>query len=102
MKKREAVVSFFTREQVAQILQVNPMTVYRMIQRGQLKAYKFGTDLRISEKDFNQFLQQSLIRAKGEATNAPRTPKPRKNPKMATQRPEKRHVTHKKPAKRSK
>ena len=57
------------------------MTVYRMIQRGQLKAYKFGTDLRISEKDFNEFLQQSLIRAKGKATkpralqNLVKTPK---------------------------
>lgn len=101
MKKRKAAVSFFTREQVAQILQVNPMTVYRMIQRGQLKAYKFGTDLRISEKDFNEFLQQSLIRAKGKATNTPRSPKPRKNPKMAAQRAAKRHIAHELSAKRS-
>lgn len=96
-----AKLSFFTREQVAQILQVNPMTVYRMIRRGQLKAYKVGTDLRISEEDFNQFLKQSLIQAKPSSTTSS-VSKPRKSPKMAKQTPVKDSLTHKKWARRSK
>lgn len=101
MKKQLAKLSFFTREQVAQILQVNPMTVYRMIQRGQLKAYKVGTDLRISEEDFNQFLKQSLIHAKA-TTSTLSVSKPRKSPKTAQQTPVKDSLTHKKRARRSK
>lgn len=100
MPKQKNNLLFYTREQVAQILQLHPMTVYRMVQRGELKAYNFGTDMRIREEDFNEFLKRSLIRP-GMGKSIQPTVKPRKTPKMAKQRPTKKMLANKK-IKRSK
>ncbi len=52
-------MNFLTPEQVASILQVNKMTVYREIKRGKLKAYKFGKEFRISDMDFEAYLHNA-------------------------------------------
>lgn len=94
MPKQKNNLSFYTREQVAQILQLHPMTVYRMVQRGELKAYNFGTDMRIREEDFNEFLKRSLIQP-GAGRSARSVAKPRKTPKMAKQKAVKKGVASK-------
>ncbi|MBR3631614.1 MAG: helix-turn-helix domain-containing protein [Elusimicrobiaceae bacterium] len=52
-------MKFLTSEQIAHILQVNKMTVYREIKRGKLKSYKFGKELRIRNSDFEAYLQDA-------------------------------------------
>ncbi len=101
MAKQKRDLCFYTREQVAKILQVNPMTVYRYINDGKLKAYNIGSDLRISEADFNQFLQKALVQAKPKKSPKKAT-KPRPAAKTAKQTASKKTVVRKKYSKRSK
>lgn len=53
---------FFTTKELAEKLRVNIMTIYRYINAGKLKAYKFGKEFRIDEKEFNKFLQKSKVK----------------------------------------
>lgn len=48
---------FYLTEEVAAMLRVSTMTVYRAIKAGKLKAYKFGKDWRIGKHDFDAFLK---------------------------------------------
>jgi len=49
---------FYKAEDLAEKLDVNIMTIYRYIKASKLKAYKFGKEYRILEKDFNSFLKE--------------------------------------------
>lgn len=55
MKKSE----FYTAKELAEKLRVNIMTIYRYIEAGKLKAYKFGKEFRIDEKEYNKFLNKA-------------------------------------------
>ena len=46
-----------TSKQVAQILQVHPLTVLKYIKAGKLKGIKLGRVWRFREKDVEQFLE---------------------------------------------
>ena len=48
---------FYKAEDLAELLEVNIMTIYRYIKAGRLRAYKIGRDFRIGKKDFNAFLK---------------------------------------------
>jgi putative molybdopterin biosynthesis protein len=48
---------FYTAQELADKLEVNIMTIYRYIEAGKLKAYKFGKEFRIEAKDFEDFLK---------------------------------------------
>ena len=48
---------FFTVDEVAEKLQLNPETIRRYIQAKELEAYKFGKNYRIEEKELNRFLE---------------------------------------------
>lgn len=48
---------FMTVKEVAELLQLNRMTIYRYIRAGKLTAYKVGKDLRIKKEDFDKFLE---------------------------------------------
>ena len=51
---------YFTPDQVAEMLRVHLMTVYRMIKDGRLGAHKIGTrTLRITRKDIDDFISRS-------------------------------------------
>ena len=52
MEQREA----YTREEVAQMLGVNPRTVTREIQRGNLKAFNVGRAVRITRRALMEFM----------------------------------------------
>lgn len=52
MEKRE----FLTAEEVAEMLKVNIMTIYRYIKAGKIKAFKLGKNFRIEKKEFDRFL----------------------------------------------
>ena len=48
---------FLTVKEVAQILQLNVLTVYVYIRNNLLEAFKFGRYYRVDEKDLEQFIQ---------------------------------------------
>jgi putative molybdopterin biosynthesis protein len=48
---------FHTVEDVAKILDVSPMTVYRYIKAKRLTAYKIGKEYRVSKADFESFME---------------------------------------------
>ena len=52
MKEKE----FYRAEDLASLLEVNIMTIYRYIKAGRLKAYKIGRDFRIDKVEFKRFL----------------------------------------------
>lgn len=52
MEKQE----FLTAEEVAEMLKVNIMTIYRYIKAGKIQAYKLGKNFRIEKKEFERFL----------------------------------------------
>jgi excisionase family DNA binding protein len=48
-------------EEVAQILKMDEETVRRWIRNKQLKAYRFGRDLRIRRDDFDKFVKERAL-----------------------------------------
>ena len=52
MEKHE----FLTAEEVAEMLKVNIMTIYRYIKAGKIRAFKLGKNFRIEKKEFDRFL----------------------------------------------
>jgi excisionase family DNA binding protein len=58
MKKKEK--PFYKADELAKVLEVNVMTIYRYIKSGKLKAYKLGKEFRIERTEFERFLKMSL------------------------------------------
>ena len=48
---------FFTVDEVAEKLQLNPETIRRYVRSGELEVYKFGKNYRIEEKELYRFLE---------------------------------------------
>lgn len=55
---------FLTVEEMASILKVVPMTVYRYLKAGKLQAYKFGKEYRVYESDFKAFVASCKVGVK--------------------------------------
>lgn len=49
---------FYKAEDLAELLQVNIMTIYRYIKRGHIKAYKIGREYRVDNTEFQEFLKK--------------------------------------------
>ena len=47
---------FYKAEDLAKLLEVNIMTIYRYIKAKRLTAYKIGRDFRIDKAEFQRFL----------------------------------------------
>ncbi len=58
MKERE----FYKADDLAKLLEVNIMTIYRYIKAGRLKAHKIGRDFRIDKNEFQMFLKNSATK----------------------------------------
>lgn len=50
--------TFYRAEDLAELLEVNIMTIYRYIKAGRLKVYKIGRDFRIDKNEFVTFLKK--------------------------------------------
>lgn len=48
---------YYTAQEIADILKVDYMTVYRWIRAGKLEAYQLEKHYRIKESDFQKFLE---------------------------------------------
>jgi putative molybdopterin biosynthesis protein len=58
MKEKE----FYKAEDLAKLLEVNIMTIYRYIKAGRLTAYKIGREFRIDKNEFQAFLKKVSTR----------------------------------------
>lgn len=50
--------SSLTPEEVAAILKISKLTVYEMVKRGELPAYRIGRKIRIEQKDVDAYIRQ--------------------------------------------
>jgi excisionase family DNA binding protein len=60
------VIEFFTVTQVADLLQLNPMTIYRMVTRGELPFFRIGRLKRFRRREIEEFLEQCRISSTSE------------------------------------
>ena len=54
-------VSFLTVAEVAKIMRVSKMTVYRMVHAGELPAVRVGRSFRVPESAVEDYLRDSFI-----------------------------------------
>lgn len=50
---------FYTAKELAEMLSLNVMTIYRYIDAGKLKAYKIGKEFRIERVEFERFMNKA-------------------------------------------
>ncbi len=62
-QSRPARAGFLTVAEVASLLRVSNMTVYRIIQAGQLPAVRVGKSYRITEDDVDRYLADRYTEA---------------------------------------
>jgi len=55
---------YYTTQEIADILKVDYMTVYRWIRAGKLEAYQLQKQYRIREADFQKFMEASKANKK--------------------------------------
>ncbi len=53
--------NLLTPEQVAEILQINVLTVYSYIKRGEISAIHLGRSYRIAPEDLNHFIEINRV-----------------------------------------
>jgi excisionase family DNA binding protein len=53
--------------EVAQIMRVSNMTVYRLIKSGQLAAIRVGKNYRIRRRDVDRYLSERAVRNESES-----------------------------------
>jgi excisionase family DNA binding protein len=56
-------VRFLTIAEVASVMRVSKMTVYRLVHNGELPAVRVGRSFRVSEKDVDEYLKSSFFQA---------------------------------------
>ncbi len=56
---------YYTAQEIADILKVDYMTVYRWIRAGKLEAYQVQKQYRIKESDFNKFMEAKKVSNEG-------------------------------------
>lgn len=61
MTNPDSSTVWLTVEEVATRLNLSRMSVYRLVQGKEIKAYKFGRAYRISPEDFDEFIKKSQI-----------------------------------------
>lgn len=52
--------------EVADVMRVSNMTVYRLIKSGQIGAIRVGKNYRIRESEVDRYLQERSVQAEGE------------------------------------
>ncbi|MGH3413626.1 MAG: helix-turn-helix domain-containing protein [Marmoricola sp.] len=56
-------VKFLTVAEVATVMRVSKMTVYRLVHNGDLPAVRVGRSFRVREDDVNEYLKTSFFDA---------------------------------------
>jgi len=60
---RETGLDFLTVGEVARLMRVSNMTVYRLIRSGALEALRVGNRYRVRESDVHKYPDETYIRA---------------------------------------
>ncbi len=60
---REVASEFLTVSEVARLMRVSNMTVYRLIKSGELSAVRIGNRYRVRESDVHRYLDEHYIPA---------------------------------------
>lgn len=50
---------FYTAKELADLLSLNVMTIYRYIKAGRLNAHKIGKEFRINHAEFERFMKST-------------------------------------------
>jgi excisionase family DNA binding protein len=61
MARTDPISRLLTVAEVANVIRVSRMTVYRLIRRGQLKAIRVGRNYRVREDDLNAYLESQAV-----------------------------------------
>jgi excisionase family DNA binding protein len=69
--RKAAVKEFYTVSQLADLLQLTEMTIYRMVNRGELPCYAFGRMKRFRVGDVEDFLESHRQPAHASGTTRP-------------------------------
>ncbi len=56
-------VKFLTIAEVAAMMRVSKMTVYRIVHSGELPAVRVGRSFRVTEEDVNEYIKRSFFDA---------------------------------------
>ena len=56
-------VRFLTVAEVASVMRVSKMTVYRLVHNGELPAVRVGRSFRVTEEDVDEYLRKSFYSA---------------------------------------
>jgi excisionase family DNA binding protein len=56
-------IRFLTVAEVATIMRVSKMTVYRLVHSGELEAIRVGRSFRVPEQAVNQYLRDAFVPA---------------------------------------
>ncbi|MCX6422040.1 MAG: helix-turn-helix domain-containing protein [Actinobacteria bacterium] len=56
-------VRFLTVAEVAKVMRVSKMTVYRLVHSGELPAVRVGRSFRVPETAVNEYLEQAYVEA---------------------------------------
>jgi excisionase family DNA binding protein len=56
-------VKFLTIAEVAAMMRVSKMTVYRLVHNGELPAVRVGRSFRVTEADVDEYLRKSFFNA---------------------------------------
>jgi len=62
--KRIGSREFYTVAQLAELLQLNEMTIYRMVKTGELPCHLIGRIMRFRHDDIEEFLKQHRVPAR--------------------------------------
>ncbi len=60
LPKGEAMKKIYTPEEIAENLQASKRTVYRWVEKGELKAFRAGKLIRVTREDLEEFLGRSI------------------------------------------
>jgi excisionase family DNA binding protein len=61
MRKNANMEPFMTSEEIAELLHVDPVTIRRLVNKGELSAYRIGADYRFAPSDLQDYLQRQRI-----------------------------------------
>ncbi|WP_077489063.1 helix-turn-helix domain-containing protein [Sinomonas mesophila] len=57
---------FLTVAEVAEVMRVSKMTVYRLVHAGEMPAVRFGRSYRVPEAAVEQYLRSSVVEGRSE------------------------------------
>ena len=55
---KKLAIQFLTVDECAEVLTVSKMTVYRLMEKGDLKGVRIGRQFRIKASDFDEYLKR--------------------------------------------